>query len=116
MRSNGKSFARYLYSDNGMLLCERFGYLLNGFDIDVDFGVVKVNERNIELLCEDLGELYIGNISKLDNIVAEEFTGDVFLFLNVKNMLELFFGNDALIDHILSYWDILHIYSPFLRD
>ena len=100
-----------------MLFSQCLRYLLYGLDINDGLGVVQVNKGNVLLSGKDLSELYVRNISQLDNIVTEKFAGDIIIFLGVKYILKLLFGNDALINHVLTDRNVLHKrYNSFSAD
>ena len=75
-----------------MLFSQCLRYLFYSLDINDGLGVVQVNKGNVLLSGKDLSELYVRNISQLDNIVTEKFAGDIIIFLGVKYILKLLFG------------------------
>lgn len=79
MSSNGKSFSGNFNGNDSVFFGKRLRYFLYRFGIDGSFRIVKIDKRNVQLPRKNLTELYVGNVSKLDNVVSEILTGSVLL-------------------------------------
>ena len=93
-----------LIGDDAVFLCDRLGYLLYGFRLDLC--CCKIDERYFQSLRQCLSKLCLGNIAEIEQHITELFAG---LFLLDERIFEMLLRDIAAFEQYLTYGYVFHL-------